>query len=77
MVDRDGLENRCTRKGTEGSNPSLRSLARCSNQSKFIIIWESWNVKTKSYDKTFQEAIDSLDYTITDWTISKGKKQIL
>ena len=23
MADRDGLENRCTRKGTEGSNPSL------------------------------------------------------
>jgi hypothetical protein len=23
VVDRDGLENRCTRKGTEGSNPSL------------------------------------------------------
>ena len=22
-VDRGGLENRCTRKGTEGSNPSL------------------------------------------------------
>jgi hypothetical protein len=23
VVDRGGLENRCTRKGTEGSNPSL------------------------------------------------------
>ena len=23
MVDRDGLENRCTLTGTEGSNPSL------------------------------------------------------
>ena len=26
MVDRGGLENRCTRLGTEGSNPSLSAI---------------------------------------------------
>ena len=28
MVDRDGLENRCTRKGTVGSNPTLSAMSR-------------------------------------------------
>ena len=26
MVERDGLENRCTRKGTVGSNPTLSAI---------------------------------------------------
>ena len=26
MVEWDGLENRCARKGTEGSNPSLSAM---------------------------------------------------
>ncbi len=36
VVDRDGLENRCTRKGTEGSNPSL-SAKRLAYASLFLL----------------------------------------
>ena len=28
VVDRDGLENRCTRKGTQGSNPCLSATKK-------------------------------------------------
>ena len=32
MVERDGLENRCTGNCTEGSNPSLSAFARRSTK---------------------------------------------
>lgn len=35
------------------------ALGNSSNRSNFINIWEKWNDETKSYDKPFQEAIDS------------------
>ena len=31
VVDRDGLENRCTGNGTEGSNPSLSAEEKSVN----------------------------------------------
>ena len=31
MVDRDGFENRCTRKGTQGSNPCLSAIFLLGN----------------------------------------------
>lgn len=34
MVECGGLENRCTRKGTEGSNPSLSARKSKSPQAK-------------------------------------------
>lgn len=54
--------------GEDAWNCISFALGNSSNRSKFISIWESWNNETKSYDKPFQEAIESLDYTITDWT---------
>ena len=41
MVERDGLENRCTRKRTEGSNPSPSASKNVTGVKKD----ESWEKK--------------------------------
>ena len=38
MVDRDGLENRCTLTGTEGSNPSL-SAGKPAKNAGFVVYY--------------------------------------
>ena len=35
VVERGGLENRCTCEGTEGSNPSLSATLRSSNFRRY------------------------------------------
>src|SRR5207248_7274648 len=39
VVDRDGLENRCTGNRTEGSNPSLSAKPRHSSRPQFRQTW--------------------------------------
>ena len=36
VVDRDGLENRCTLTGTEGSNPSLSATLSDASQTNQV-----------------------------------------
>ena len=48
MVDRGGLENRCTLAGTEGSNPSLSA-----NYVSFVninnMLHEQWSIYLQIY----------------------------
>ena len=43
MVERDGLENRCGRKPTEGSNPSLSAINLVIYQYLNSILETIWN----------------------------------
>jgi hypothetical protein len=38
VVELDGLENRCTRKGTEGSNPSLSAKIKHPTSAGYFIL---------------------------------------
>ena len=44
MVERGGLENRCARKRTEGSNPSLSAIA-----TKLLKVLENFEIRLPDY----------------------------
>ena len=69
MVERGGLENRCARQRTEGSNPSPSAIAVSNFGADFMICAPDWHGdRLKEYEKKLivrESSQTGLDFLLT------------